>query len=71
MKFLMVLALGVLFIPRVCLADQTVDCSSDCADGEVLVSFADGNNATCLCMPAAQMDAEVPAQAPGSDSDAG
>ena len=28
-----------------------VDCSETCADGEVMKSFADGNNSTCQCIP--------------------
>ena len=38
---------------------QNVDCSSSCPDGQSLVSFADGDNVTCVCQPAANMDATV------------
>ena len=39
--------------------DSTVDCGSTCPTGEVLVSFADGNNVQCSCMQSATMDPTV------------
>lgn len=44
--------------PYAAFADS-VDCSGTCPDGQVMVSFADGNNASCICQNAAAMDATV------------
>ena len=40
-------------------AQQPVDCSSSCPDGQVMVSFTDGNDVTCICQTAAEMDPTV------------
>lgn len=39
---------------------EEIDCSASCPEGEVLVSFTDGNDVTCICQPAAEMDPTVP-----------
>ncbi len=44
---------ALLLVPQLSIA-QEVDCSSSCSDGKVLVSFADGSTATCMCMDPSQ-----------------
>ena len=31
-----------------------VDCNSECPDGKVKVSFADGNHTSCMCVDASE-----------------
>ena len=60
----LVLSLALATFPALAVADdeqaqQPIDCSSSCPDGQVMVSFTDGNDVTCLCQPAAEMDPTV------------
>lgn len=61
---MMILKYTVMFLflsPLTAYADgEPIDCSESCPDGQVMVSFADGNNATCICEPAAEMEPTVP-----------
>ena len=38
---------------------ETADCTGSCPSGQVMVSFADGNNVSCVCKPEAAMDETV------------
>lgn len=40
-------------------AEDQIECSSVCESGERMVSYADGNNVTCSCVPDATMDETV------------
>ena len=42
------------------LAEDEMSCSDACPDGKRLVSYADGNNTTCVCVDEASMDETVP-----------
>ena len=57
----LILALS-LTISSIAIAEegQPVDCSASCPDGQVLVSFADGNKVTCICQEPAEMEPTVP-----------
>jgi hypothetical protein len=59
MRSILLLAF-VFCAPALSAADEQVDCSASCPTGEVMVSYADGNNTTCVCVPAALMDETVP-----------
>ena len=59
MRYLAVLSLFILASFNICYAEDTVACTSTCPDGKVVVSYADGNNTTCVCEPAAEMDETV------------
>ena len=53
--------LAVMLLPFTAFADQSdqVDCASTCDEGKRLISYADGNNTTCVCVEEATMDATV------------
>ena len=40
-------------------ADSEVACDTTCPSGQVMSSFADGNDVTCVCVPQGQMDPTV------------
>ena len=48
MRLLLSVLAVTLFVSSSAMADED-SCSQSCPSGQVLVSFADGNNATCLC----------------------
>ncbi len=63
----LILFLSILFaISAGASAEQQaeVDCAGSCPEGQVMVSFADGNTATCVCHEAAAMDPTVPEPEP-------
>lgn len=57
-SLLLALLASSLVLPLAARAD-TVDCSTDCGEGQKLVSFNDGSTVTCNCTAAATMDANV------------
>jgi hypothetical protein len=52
--------LVIFLLPSLAFAADTVDCSSSCSSGEVMVSFADGNTAECQCVKEAAMEPSEP-----------
>lgn len=48
-----------LALPAAALADE-VDCQGSCPDGERLVSFSDGDHASCTCSNEALMEETIP-----------
>ena len=72
MRVAPVLLIGALAAPLPLWADeQPVACDSSCPEGKVMVSFADGNNATCVCQEPAAMDPTLPDPNAEGGSDAG
>ncbi len=63
-KYLSVLILSVIFsvVGNAYAQDsQPVECDSTCPEGQTLVSFADGNTPTCVCVAQGEgMDETVP-----------
>ena len=55
----LLLATVVVTAPALVWADDSVDCGTSCPSGKVMVSYADGNNATCYCQDAAAMNETV------------
>mgnify|MGYP000603708206 CR=1 FL=1 len=49
MRVVMYALLASLVFASSALAEGQDSCSQSCPSGQVLVSFADGNNATCVC----------------------
>ena len=58
-KLLILSALVCSFGIQSASATDEVACDYSCPEGQVLISYADGNNVHCSCAQAAQMDATV------------
>lgn len=60
LKKLILASVLVMVFESPLLAESEVACDSACPSGEVMTSYADGNNVTCICVEQAAMEPTVP-----------
>ncbi len=71
MKILQILS--VIFLAMLCTASIAMadaQCPESCPEGQVLVTFGDGNNLSCTCVPQGEGMVEGPAGCTGDSCDA-